>query len=286
MTSSTPRSFRPRAAWLTAAVGICCALPAAAHDFWVQPNEYWLAPQVTTGLTLQVGHGPFRQRSPIRVNRITRFEARSSDGSSLDLRAALHPGEAASDGELRFQTPGTYVLVLTTDARAQSHLPALRFNDYLNAEGLTPALQERERSHRANADGSETYSRIAKSIVQIGPAAAETAAQVTRPLGLPLEIVPEQSPYAVPRPALLPVRVFYEGQPLPGALIKLTNLAQDAEPVETHRTDSDGRASFEMPKEGAWLLNVIWTKPLPPTCETDFETVFSSLSFGLPPPRP
>jgi retron-type reverse transcriptase len=38
-----------------------------------------------------------------------------------------------------------------------------------------------------------------------------------------------------------------------------------------------------MPRDGIWLLNVIWTKPLPSSRDTDFETVFSSLSFGFPP---
>jgi uncharacterized GH25 family protein len=97
-----------------------------------------------------------------------------------------------------------------------------------------------------------------------------------------LEIVPEVSPYTQPRPASLPVRVMYEGRPLAGALIKLTNLAHDAAPLETHLTDQVGRATFTMPGTGTWLLNVIWTKVLPSSRETDFETVFSSLSFGFP----
>jgi uncharacterized GH25 family protein len=80
--------------------------------------------------------------------------------------------------------------------------------------------------------------------------------------------------------------VIYAGHPLPGALVKLTNLKDDASPLEVRLTDHEGRASFTMPSSGSWLLNVIWTKPLPRTEETDFETVFSSLSFGFPPDRP
>jgi len=41
-----------------------------------------------------------------------------------------------------------------------------------------------------------------------------------------------------------------------------------------------------MPNAGSWLLNVIWTNVLPRTEETDFETMFSSLSFGFPPDHP
>jgi uncharacterized GH25 family protein len=130
------------------------------------------------------------------------------------------------------------------------------------------------------ADGSEIYSRHAKAILQIGTVVSP--GWVTRPLGLPLEILPEINPYAEPKPTALPVRVLYEGRPLTGALVKLTELEHDAEPFETHRTDSMGRAIFALPGKGTWLLNVIWTKPLPKSFETDFETVFSSLSFGFP----
>jgi hypothetical protein len=44
-------------------------------------------------------------------------------------------------------------------------------------------------------DGSERYSRCAKSIVQIGPADAGPQGQVSKPVGLPLEIVPEANLY-------------------------------------------------------------------------------------------
>ena len=40
------------------------------------------------------------------------------------------------------------VVVLATDNHARSDLPADRFNEYLRAEGLTPALAVRERTGR------------------------------------------------------------------------------------------------------------------------------------------
>lgn len=266
-------------------LGICCTSLCTAHDFWVQPSDYWVQPGVVTPITMQVGHGPYRQRSPIPLGRITRFEAITPRGAHVDLRKQLHPGNDSEDGNVQLATPGTYLLVLETDNRAQSHLPALRFNDYLQVEGLTPALQQRTRTGRMNTDGSECYSRRAKVLVQVGNSNPSAGAQrlITEPIGLPLEIVPEVSPYAEPRPASLPVRVLYQGHPLGKALIKLTQLEHDASPFETHLTDAAGRAVFRMPSEGTWLLNVIWTEFLPSTRETDFETVFSSLSFGFPP---
>jgi|ERR1700722_7165031 len=270
----------------TLLIGLIYGVPAGAHDFWVQPVQYWLQAQMPSSMTLQVGHGPFRQRSPIPVSRITRFEAIDPAGTAIDLRGTLHVGSNADDGILTFAKPGAYVVVLETDNRAQSHLPPIRFNDYLRVEGLTPALEQRERLHQTDRDGSENYSRRAKSIVQVGPPDANSQIQVTRSLGLPLEIIPEANPYARPQPRALPIRVIYEGQPLEGALVKLTHLENDAAPLEAHLTDRMGRAIFVMPTEGSWLLNVIWTKPLPNSRETDFETIFSSLSFGFPSTRP
>jgi uncharacterized GH25 family protein len=254
---------------------------AVAHDFWLQPNEYWITPDVLTPMTLQVGHGPFRQRSPIPARRITRFQAIAPEGAIIELHEQLRLGQAAEDGDFQFRTPGAYVLVLQTDDRAQTHLPSIRFNDYLKVEGLTPALEQRTRLRQMDADGSERYSRCAKSLVQVGPAGAGPQVQVSKPVGLPLEIVPEADPYGVPRSASLPVRVIYAGHPLAGALVKLTDLNNDAEPFEVHLTDQNGRANFAMPSSGSWLLNVIWTKVLSHSEETDFETVFSSLSFGF-----
>jgi uncharacterized GH25 family protein len=177
--------------------------------------------------------------------------------------------------------PGLYVLVLQTDDGAQTHLPSIRFNDYLTVEALTPALEQRARLHQMDADGSERYSQCAKAVVQVRPPDARSPGQDTKPVGLPLEIVPETNPYGGPRPASLPVRVICAGHSLAGALVKLTNLKDDASPFEVRVTDRDGRASFTMPDSGSWLLNVIWTKALPRSEETDFETVFSSLSFGF-----
>jgi uncharacterized GH25 family protein len=286
LTSDASRFRSRRLLILTLTVGFAWAASAAAHDFWIQPNAFWVSPRAVTAVTLLVGHGPARQRSPITARRVTRFEAVAPDGARVDLRGGLHLGGPTADGDVRLSAPGTYVLVLETDDRAESHLPAIRYNDYLKVEGLTPALALRARTHRSQADGSENYGRRAKAILQVGPPGTGSQAQVTRPLGLSLEIVPDRSPYAVPRPATLPVHVFFEGHPLAGGLVKLTNLDHDWAPLESHVTDQAGRASFVMPKSGNWLLNVIWTKPLPQSRATDYETTFSSLSFGFPPGVP
>jgi uncharacterized GH25 family protein len=253
---------------------------AAAHEFWIQPERFWLPVSGTTPMILQVGTGTERQRSKLPPRRVLRFDATTPGGEVQDLRQALSLGAATADGVLGFARPGAHVVTLSSDAAAQSHLSAARFNAYAEEEGLTPALETRAARGLGAIDSSERYSRQTKALVQVGEGDGAQDA-VTRPVGLTLEIVPEVSPYASPRPAILPVRVFYEGRPLAGALVKLTDLAHDATPQAQHRTDGEGRAGFAMPSGGTWMMNVVWTKPLTDQ-GVDFETVFSSLSFGFP----
>jgi uncharacterized GH25 family protein len=260
-------------------MGVVGTRPGGAHDFWVQPGEYQVMPGLATSVILLVGHGPDRQRSAIPLRRITRFEAVGPRGFRVDFRSSLQLGGPRNDGMVVFRQPGTYVLVLQTDARAYSLLPAIRFNDYLRVEGLTPALLFRERTHRTSAEGSETYSRQAKTIIRVGDE-PDPAPAVTQPLGLPLEIVPDVDPWAERCPRELPLHVLYRGRPLAGALVKLTDLEHDANPIEMHLTDEKGRATFSVRELGAWLLNVIWTEVAPASSDADFATTFSSLTFG------
>lgn len=269
-------------AWLLVLVaGSFVPGSASAHDFWIQPDRFRPVAGQPVAMTLQVGHGEDRQRTRIPQSRITRFAAIGPKLSETDLRDGLDLGGSSADGTFRLHAPGAYMLVLETDSRAQNHLPADHFNRYLEGEGLTPALELRRRTGRTNAEGSEIYARRAKAIVLVGSPDRQAQAHITRPTGLSLEIVPEILPSYLPHAAHFPVRVLYEGAPLAGALVKLTDLEKDEAPVAEQRTDATGRTGFAIPHAGSWLLNVVWTKPLPPGGETDFETIFSSLSFAI-----
>jgi uncharacterized GH25 family protein len=81
------------------------------------------------------------------------------------------------------------------------------------------------------------------------------------------------------------VRVLYEGKPLAGALVKLMNLAEDLTGANESVTDDAGMASFSMPTRGSWLVSVVWTRRLDDAADADYETTFSSLTFGFPTER-
>ncbi len=254
--------------------------PAAAHDFWLQPQRFWIEVGASTPIAILVGHGANRAPWGVESNRVLLLRDIGQTGT-VDHLSGIQRRRVAEIPAMSFTTPGTHIVAFQS-TNAQSDLPAVRFNDYIKAEGLTPALRLREQAGTTNTSGREIYSRRAKALVQVGPS-TEGQTQVTRPLGLTLEIVPERNPYAPGRSESFPVRVLYEGRALPGAFVKLTNLQADEKPVATQLTDRTGRATFRVPRTGLWQFNVVWTKPIKNEARGDFATTFSSLTFGFPP---
>ncbi len=250
--------------------------PAQAHDFWIQPVRFQVEPGAALPVTFQVGHGKFRERwsNNDRITLLGDFFERSRRDRRSDLRSS-----GPADFVTSFAPAGLHVLGLQT-SYAFSELPAARFNDYAKEEGLPLILAARQRAGKANTAGRERYSRRAKALIQVGRQTATGQALATRPIGLKLEIVPDRSPYALDSTRMLPVHVLYNGRRLPNATVKLTNLRSDEKPVAVAVTNRLGQARFRVPASGEWLLNVVWGEPVAGDPRVDFDTTFSSLTFG------
>jgi len=250
-----------------------------AHDFWIQPSAWQPKPGATVEFTLEVGHGADRQRSPIRASRITVLRAVDSTGAAVDLRPNLHVGDVKSDLTLQDTEGKPQVIALVTDASAESHLAADRFNFHLREEGLTEAIAWRAARQETANEGSENYGRVAKALLASTDPNHDSSVFM-KPLGLELEIVPGADPYEA-GDANLPIRVLWKGRALQGATVKLYDLANDVAPKAGCQTDQAGTCSFGLTRRGSWLLNVVWSTANPQGSPTDFRTIFSSLSFGF-----
>ena len=256
------------------------ATPTLAHDFWIQPRQFSAVAPQSIPLTMFVGHGPARDRWGVDIDHVILFRTIGPDGL-IDRKPNLRLGAPGFDALAPLARPGAYVFLLQSTS-TPSQLPFLRFNDYITTEGITPIIAERKRRGLEKTDGREIYSRRAKAIVQVGPVDAASISRVTRPMNLLLEIVPGRHPSALGADGVMPVQVLFGGRPLPGALVKITNLDADAEPLATRRTGADGRASFRIPPAGKWQMNVVWSVPLHGDASADFRTTFSSLTFATP----
>jgi len=271
----------------TLALGLA-APRVAAHDLWIAPSTFRPAVGELVWVGLRIGH-PSTGGEPVARDsrRLELFVLRGPQGETPI------PGLDGRDpaGWIRPPGPGRYVIALRSH-EAVSVLPAAVFESYLHQEGLESVSAERTRRGASDEPGRERYSRALKALLTVGgPRALHPGrpdAEADWPLGLRLELIARADPSKVGAGGSLPVELRFEDRPLAGALIEArplpseeTVLEEPTETVLTSRTDAQGRATFELPQGGPWLLTAVHMVPAPTSEKEDWESVWTALSFSL-----
>ena len=256
---------------------VTASQPAQAHDFWISLDQWHLPGDGPVNADFRVGTGAEPERWRLRPERVVAFRTISPDLSVADRTATLVSPETQKwyDAIVPLSGAGTHLLMFETTP-AVSDLEAQAFDDYVAHEGLSAVAAHRAALKTPGTNGRELYARRAKALVQLGSVCSD---QVLQPVGLSLEIVPLVNPHCATQDSL-PVEVRFRGKPLPGALVRMESLSDPAGEVEL-RTDASGRAAFAMPRQGNWKISLVWSVPIEDNVQADYDTLFSSLTFGL-----
>ncbi|MGB3725856.1 MAG: DUF4198 domain-containing protein [Glaciecola sp.] len=248
-----------------------------AHDFWLSPNKYKLAKPNAISVQFLVGHKEDMNHWDLQWKRIVALRAYSENKvsdmtGSVIPKTNLLPG-TASTKEL---AQGTHLIGFET-YHSISELNAEKFNSYISDEGLTAISKHRQEAGTSTQRGTEIYSRRAKAIVQVGDTYTDN---VTQPIGHTLEIVPLHNPHSLKKDEELPIVVLFRGKPLAGALVHISSLNNHDYSEQFLTTESTGITSFQVDKANDYKINVIWGVPIANNADADYETYFSSLTFG------
>lgn len=189
--------------------------PASAHDYWLEFQP--LAPAVDDefALSLWVGEDFVAEAQREMLKARTVSFCHVTGAADEDLLPGAREG-ATPLVQLRLEQSGGHLFGVERDAK-RIELRALKFNRYLKHEGLTQAFAERKRAGERFRRARERYSRYLKAFAQVG----DTADGVSmRPLGHPIELLPERDLAGLRAGDKLPVRLVFEGKPLAGAKIE------------------------------------------------------------------
>ena len=266
---------------LSLAAFFAVAGPAVAHDFWLQPDAFHVAPRQAVSLRLLIGDPDAVEHWETEWRKIVSFQDFGPAGVT-DLLASIIPLNGAKpsidrqDAAVRFAVPGTHMLAFTSN-QSLSDLPADKFNPYALHEGLTLPLARRRADATTGLNGRELYSRRAKALVQVG---SVPTPGVTRPIGQTLEIVPWKNPYMLTPGEPLRLRIWFHGAPLAGASVVLEPLGDGARHGTPVISDRNGEVTFNIARGGNWKANVVWSYPISDP-RADYETIFCSMTFGV-----
>jgi len=266
------------------ALALSISSAAAAHSFWLQPENASLEPGEEAAIAFKIGDvGEDAQDWGLYWERIASFRLYGPDGAT-DQQSAVRTTRAGDRGGASVTTPtqpGTYVLALESNP-SFSDLEGARFDRYVANNGLTAIAEHRAAMQASDADGTELYARRAKTLLQVGDA---TTANVTEPIGQTLEIVPLANPFDLEAGDTLRVRVLWRGEALEGATLAVARIGAEPAPMSL-MTDANGEAEVTLEAGPGYLLAVVWGVPAPNDARADYFTIFSSLTMPGPTPAP
>ncbi|MCZ6673574.1 MAG: DUF4198 domain-containing protein [Verrucomicrobia bacterium] len=178
-------------------------------------------------------------------------------------------------------TEGSHTIVLTL-YEFRVALSLEDFTGYLRGE----AANEMDLSIYGFSNPTESikerFTKVAKTIVHVGDKLSD---DVTKPLGLLVEIVPMSNPGTAKKGDTLEFQILEEGKPLINQSVVVGRKMgffkdSDSSKIVLHSNDK-GIVSLPITHPGVWWLKFILLQPAPEDDAMDFFSRWSSLTFEV-----
>ena len=267
-----------RAFGITVTLLLCVVTVLAAHDLFIKPAAFFLAPN--TASRALIVNGTFtRSENSITWDRVRDVSIVGPAGRThSDVSAWSAKGDTSV---LRFTTgaAGTYVLGVATLPR-ELRLEAQEFNAYLESDGVPDFLAARRASGEITKAARERYQKHIKAMVQVGDTRSDAYATA---LGYPAELIPLTNPYALETGAPLRLRVLVDGQPVANQYVVSGGRTPAGGRIAAagYRSDSEGIVHVPIRAVGQWYVKFIHMAKVASDSTVDYESKWASLVFEL-----
>lgn len=223
------------------------AVPALAHELWIEAEDWHVAPgemiraDVRNGVDLV---GPeFSWYDKI----ISRAELTTPEGSEPFQGA---PGDLPAI-QYEAVTPGLNVLVYESTVSSLTYKSFELFEEFAEEKGLNAELQVHLDEGLPKEHLRELFTRHLKALFSVGDGAGEDQLS-----GMNHELLAETNPYTLPEGEDMRVRLFYEGKPSSDVRITVFRRDGDGEvSKELYQTDADGRIAFPLEPNSTYLVD-------------------------------
>lgn len=254
---------------------VCGGLVAAAafaHDTWLIPAQFNLAPKSTITLNITSGmEFPKLDVAP-KAERVESVKCRLA-GKTFDMtNKSAAPNSLQFKAELAEAGVATFWIKLPPKS---IELKPAEVEHYLEEVSAPEGLRKQWTEMKPQR-WRESYTKHPKTFARVGDPPSDQSWK--EPVGMFLEIVPEQDPTRLRENEEFAVRVLKDGKPFPD--FALNAVSEGETKGETRRTDSAGRVSFRLNKAGRLLFRgTDIRKSSAP--ETDYESDFATMTVEV-----
>ncbi len=263
---------------LSGVVGAVLAtvVAATAHDFWLVPDAFQLAPGDELAVRGQTSSSFPSSESAVAVERIS--EARVvGAGVEENITNLSHRGQSLLLRH-RPQTAGQRIVAVSIGWRHVRE-SAEGFRRYLVLEGAPEALQRYEREGLLPADSIvRRYAKYAKTVVEVG----RGPRAYRRVIGQPLEFIPLADPGGAR--GRLRVRLLFQGSPLANARVHAGAAPTPGAAAAPHlelKTSEAGVVDLPLGAAGLWNVRATHIVPSAPTADADWDVHWATFVFSV-----
>ncbi len=257
-------------------------LPLAAHELWLQAQEYMVAPE--SRLVIDIVNGQkFRGHALPYLPNSTILLAEVVDGGITDL--APRPGDRPAL-DMMSGPEGLRVVVYQSTIATLTYREFEKFLGFVAHKDLPTSRAGHLARGLPETDFKESYARFSKALIAVG-----NGAGADQRLGLETELVALANPYTDALANGLPVQLFYQNTPRVDAQIEIFEKNPDGEVyISTVRTDGEGIAMIPVLPGNTYMLDAdVLREPdqeLAAKTGAVWESLWANLTFALPETRP
>ena len=260
------------------AAALIAPLPAASHEFWIEPRSYELnvgesiEADLKNGEVFKGSTYPFLKRFFSDFIVIDRAGARPVDGRMGDNPAV----------NLKTERGGLHVFAYASTRNIVNYAKFDKFEAFVKSKRLDRIADTHRERGWPMEKIKETYYRYAKALVKVGSGAGRD-----RSVGMPIELVAEINPYSAAAKDGVRFQLLWRGAPLPDWDVQVFHFAPGAdEATTTHlTTDKTGRVTVPPMGGGEFLVNAVQiTEPRVEDAQVNalWESIWASTTYALP----
>jgi len=252
------------------------ALPVSAHEFWISPKDYTVAPGEQVVADIRVGQNFKGGAYSFVPGKIVRFDLVQGDNVT-PVTGVVGDRPAMT---MKAPAEGLVIAVHQTTDYFLTYTDPEKFVNFVTHKDFDGVLEEHKARGLPDSGFRERYSRFGKSLIAVG--GGEGADRV---VGMETEIVALANPYTDDLSAGLPVQVFYQGAVRASVQVELFAKAPDGTVAITqYTTDEEGRVSLPVLPGHEYLVDSVVMRALEKTADKDpaWESLWASLTFRIP----
>ena len=264
------------------AVVLIASSLAGAHDLWLVPAQFTVAPRARVAVRLNTGDTFPNSEGAVKPERIERAALISAERTMPLVTFRAEGNSTVADAMAPSKDGGAIVEVILKPVATKQRRDS--FDEFVKHEGLDAIASQLARAPERRAEERRTYAKYAKTLLRIGKGRG-AAKLYQKPLGHRLEIVAEADPFSLKPGGTLPVRLLFDGKPLVGARIVIGSMAT-ATATQSNmpgvRTDSQGHADLQLDKTGGpHYIHALHMIPATGRSDVEWESFWATLTFRV-----